>query len=71
MPGNASGGMHVRNAKNSPQAYITIRLTHLRSAINDINILQDVVAQLSVERAQTARLRGTPAAWAQFTVCGT
>jgi len=62
MPGNTSGGMHVRNANNRPHAYIISRLTHLLSAINDTNILHDVVAELSVERAQTARLRDTPAA---------
>jgi len=47
------------------------RLTPLQSAISDINILHDVVATLSAERAQTARCRGNPAAIDQFTVCGT
>jgi len=71
MPGNTSGGMHIRKANNRPQAYIISRLAHFLSAINDTNILDNVVAELSAEMAQTARLRGTPAAMTQFTVCGT
>jgi len=38
------------------------------SAIEDTTILQAVVEQLSVDTAQTARFRGTPAACAQLTV---
>jgi len=70
MPGNTSGGMHVRNAKNSPQANIINLLTHFLSAINDTNIAHDMLAQLSADWAQTARLRVSPAAKAQFTMCG-
>ena len=70
MPGYTSGGMQVRNAKNIPNAYIISRLTHFLSAINDTNIVHNIVAQLSVETAKTARLRGTPAAKDQFTICG-
>jgi len=63
--------MHIRNAKNRPQAYITRRLTHFISAINDTNVLVAIVEQLSVEAAQTARDRDTSEFSAQFTVCGT
>jgi len=71
MPGNVNGGIHIRNANNSPHAKIMSRLTHFLSAINDTTNLHAVVPQLSVETAQTARCRGTPAANAQLTVCGT
>jgi len=70
MPENASGGMHIRNAKNRPQAKTMRRLTYLLSAIKDTNILLAKVAQLIVATAQTARYRETPAANIQFTVCG-
>jgi len=46
------------------------RFAHFLSAINDTTILHAAVAQLIIETAQTARYRGTPAANAQFTMCG-
>jgi len=70
MPGNTSGGMHIRNARNRPQVKIMRRLTYFISAINDTDILLIIVAELSAGGVQTARFFDTPAAIAKFTVCG-
>ena len=71
MPGNSSGGKHIRHSKSNPQAKMMSRLTNFLSAISDTKTRHVIVAQLSIETAQTARCRETPTACAQLTVWGT